>query len=507
MSGPTVVIEFRAGEATEALERAAPPDVLDTDAAGGLVVRGGTLRLIGYVTGLAVSVAGISLMTRHLGLGRYGMYTTVMSLVTVIGAVTDAGMGGLGTREYAITHGEERNHLMRDLLGLRLALMAGGSLFALAFALAAGYSSALLIGTALACVGLVATVTQTMFAVPLATSLQLGWLTGLELARQVLTTVFIVVLVLMGASVLPFLAIAVPVNILLTFVTAWRVRGRIPFRPSLHIRGWLRLLRSTVAFAMAMAVGTIYVYTAQVLTSLVASERQNGLFAVSFRVFIVAVAVPGMLVGVAFPLLARAARDDRSRLAYAVHRLSAVSMILGLAAALVLALGAPAIIAVVGGPHFAAAATPLRIQGVALAISFSLATWGFALLSLHEHRGLIITNALALAVSCALTLGLASTYGAPGAAIATLGGELTLACGYLYFLVARAPDLRPEGRVVAKTLLAGGLAGLFGWLTGLSPAIAAIGALLIYGLALIALRAVPSEIWALLRPRRDEVAP
>jgi O-antigen/teichoic acid export membrane protein len=497
------VIGLSAADAADALEQAEPIDILDSTAAGGLIVRGGTLRLVGYVAGLALSVAGISLLTRHLGVEQYGQYITVLSLVTIIGAVTDAGMGGLGTREFAVTEGHARDRLMRDLLGLRLALTAGGSLFALAFALAAGYRPALLVGTALACLGLVATVTQTMFAVPLAATLQLGWMTALDFTRQVLTVILIVVLVLADAPVLPFLAIALPVNVLLTLLTIQRVRGQMPLEPSLHLRGWLALLRSTVAFAMAMAVGTVYVYTAQVLTSIIASAYQNGLFAVSFRVFIVLVFIPGLLVGAAFPLLSRAARDNRERLAYALERLFEVSVILGAGAALGLVLGARAIIDVVGGPGYAAATPALRIEGVALGVSFTLATWGFALLSLREHRGLIVTNALALATSCVLTLGLASTYGARGAATATLAGELTLALGYLVFLVRRAPELRPRVGIVGKVALAAAPAALVGSLTGLPSALAALAALALYSVALLILRAVPDEIWLLLRRRDD----
>ena len=495
--------KLSATDAREALEPSEPIDILDSSAAGGMIVRGGTLRFAGYIAGLVLSVAGISLLTRHLGVEQYGHYTTVLSLVTVIGSITDAGMGGLGTREFAVTEGKERDRLMRDLLGLRLALTTGGSLFAFAFALAAGYQPALLIGTAIACMGLVAAVVQTMFAIPLAATLQLGWMTALDFARQALTVALIVTLVLVGAPVLPFLAIALPVNVLVTLLTIQRVRGQMPFLPSLHLRGWLTLVRSTVAFAMAMAVGTVYVYTAQVLTSIVASGYQNGLFAVSFRVFIVLVFIPGLLVGTAFPVLARAARDDRERLAYAVERLFEVSVILGAGAALGLVLGASAIIAVVAGPSYAAAASALRIQGVALAVSFTLATWGLALFSLREHRGLIVTNALALTASCGLTLGLASSYGARGAAAATLAGELTLASGYLVYLVRRAPELRPKAGIIGKVALAAAPAALLGWLSGLPSALAAVAALTLYCIALILLRAVPEEIWMLLRRRTD----
>ncbi len=495
------MVELSPSEATAVLEDPSPGDVLDTTEAGGLIVRGGALRLFGYVAGLLSSVIGISLLTRHLGVVEYGEYTTVLSLVTVVAAVTDAGMGGLGTREFAVTEGEVRNQLMRDLLGLRLALTTVGALAALLFAVLAGYRPALIAGTAIASLGLMATVAQTMFAVPLAAGLRLGWMTTLDLARQLLTVAAIVALVLIDAPLFPFLAVALPVNLLLTVVTVVLVRGQMPLLPSLHLRGWFALLRSTLAFAMAMAVGTVYVYTAQIITSLVASAHQNGLFAVSFRVFIVLVFIPGLIVGAAFPLLARAARDDRERLGYASQRLFEVSVILGAAAALGLVVGAPTIIRIVGGPSYAAAVTPLRIQGVALAVSFTLATWGFALLSVREHRGLVLTNAVALFASCGLTLALAATYGARGAAWATLLGELVLAVGYFIFLVRSAPDLRPRFGVAGKVVLAATPAALVGLLSGLPSLAATFVALAIYASGVLLLRAVPEELMLLVRRR------
>ncbi len=71
---------------------------------------------------VALSVLSAALLTRHLGVVRFGEYTTVLSLVGIVAAVTDAGMSALGTREFAVREGAERDALMRDLLGLRMML-------------------------------------------------------------------------------------------------------------------------------------------------------------------------------------------------------------------------------------------------------------------------------------------------------------------------------------------------------------------------------------------------
>lgn len=498
--------ELPAGERdTDGDPAETPADVLDTTAAGGLILRGGALRFGSYVAVMALSVISAALLTRHLGPTGFSQYTTVLSLVSVVAVVTDAGMASLGTREFAVREGSDRDALMRDLLGLRVTLTLGGVVLAMAFALAAHYDAALLAGTFAASLATVALVLQHTFSIPLSAELRLGALSLLELARQVLMVGAIVALVTLHAGVFALLAATLLVNLLLLGPSAALVRGRISLRMELRPRRWLSLLGLTVAFSLATAVGTIYVYTAQILTSLVASSHQSGLFAASFRVFIVSAGVPGLLVSGALPMLARAARDDRERLAYALARIFEVSLILGVAAALGLLGGAQFVIHVIAGAKYAGAAAVLRIQGVAMIASFVLAGWSFALISLKRYRGLLAANAAALLVSCALTLSLAATDGARGAAVATLCGEITLALGTLIVLIGGHPELRPPLGVLPKVVLAAAPATALALLPDLPSLVRALLALAAYGLLIALTRAAPRELTELL-PWRGRAA-
>lgn len=484
------------------------PDVLDTTAAGRLVIRGGTLRFGSYVGVVALSVVSAALLTRHLGPAHFSQYTTVLSLVSVVAVVTDAGMANLGTREFAVRSGGDRDALMRDLLSLRVALTAIGVVLAMAFAFAAHYDTALLAGTFLASVATVALVLQHTLSIPLSAELRLGALSLLELARQALTVAAIVVLIALGAGVFPLLAVTLLVNALLLLPSAALVRGRISLRIELRPRRWASLLRLTVVFALATAVGTIYVYAVQIITSLVASPQQSGLFAASFRVFVVTAGVPGLLVSGALPLLARAARDDRDRLAYATARIFEVSLILGVGAAVGLLGGAQFVIAVVAGPKYAGAGEVLEIQGLATMFSFVLAGWTFALISLKRYRGLLTANAAALLVSCILAPTLASTDGAQGAALATVCAEATLGLGTLIALVRRHPHLRPPLAVVPKVALAAAPAVVLAVVPDLTSLLRGLLAVGVYGLLITLTRAVPKELTEpLTRFRRAGNAP
>jgi O-antigen/teichoic acid export membrane protein len=478
-----------------------PSDVLDSTAAGGRIIRGGALRFGSYVVTVALSILSAALLTRHLGVARFGAYTTVLSLVGVVSAVTDAGMSTVGQREFAVRKGAERDELMRDLLGLRMVLTTVGVVLVALFALAAHYDTALFIGALLAGIGTIALVVQHTHTIPLAAALRLGTLSGLDLVRQVLSVAAIVALVLAGSGVLPLLAVALAVNLALIPPTAALARHQISLRFALRPRRWAALLRLTVAFSLAAAVGTIYVFTAQILTSLVSSAHQSGLFAASFRVFIVLGAVPGLLVGGALPLLARAARDDHERLSYSLQRIFEVSLILGVATTIGALGGADFIIEVVAGPKFDGATQVLQLQGVALIASFIVAGWSFALLSLKLYRGVLLVNLAAFVVSCGLTVLLAGSDGAQGAAIATICGEGVLALGSLLALIHGRPEFTPKPGIVLKVALAAGPATAIALLPDLPSLVRAVLALLAYGLLIVLMRAVPSELLELLPVR------
>jgi O-antigen/teichoic acid export membrane protein len=368
------------------------------------------------------------------------------------------------------------------------------------FAVAAGYGGELVLGTALASLGVGLGSLQTTFAAPLTATLRLGQTSALELLRQAVLVALTAALIVLGAGLLPLLAALIPAALVVLAATAVLARRHIPIRPSLRPAGWVALIRTTVAFSLATGVGTMYVFTTQILTSLATTAEQNGLFAAAFRVFVVAASVSGLVVAASFPVLARAARDDHDRLNYAVQRLFEVVVILGVAAAITVITGAKPIISVVAGPHYAAAASVLRIDGAALVASFLLATFGLALISLHRHRALILANLLALSLTATLTIILASANGAKGGAVATVFGEWVLSLAYMFALSRGSDGLRPKLTIVVKVAIAA-IPAFSVMLLGLPDVAQLVAALALYAAGIVVLRAIPRELYALLPSR------
>jgi O-antigen/teichoic acid export membrane protein len=469
-----------------------PVDALDTPTAGGRVIRGSAFRAGSYLTGVLLSVLSASLMIRHLGLTTWGRYVTVSSLLAIVTGLSEAGMSNLGVREYATLGGPERKRLLQNLLGIRLTLTVIGIAVAAIFAAVASYPSVIALGVLVAGGGLLVMVVQQTAGIPLIGTLRFGWASVLEVLRQAATVAFVVLLVVAGGGLLPFLAVPIPVGIALLLATLVLVGRDAPFMPRFGRTEWRKITSTTFAYVAASAVGTIYVSVTVIVTSLVGTAKETGYYGASFRIFTVLGNVPLLIVGAAFPVLARAARDDRQRLEYASARVWEMSLIVGAGVALTLAAGARFSIDVVAGPGFGPAVPVLQIQAAAILGSFLAVAFAYVLLSLHRHTALLVSNCLGLVLSLVLTLALVPSLGAKGAAIATTVGEFALAVAY--FVALRRAALRLPLRIVLPVGAAAGVAATLAFVPGLSglALAAAVGAA--YVVLLFAFRAVPPEV-------------
>ena len=456
------------------------------------------MRSSGYFLGLALGLISVPLLTRHLGVADFGRYVIVGSLIAIVTIVADAGLTTVGVREYAVRDAAGRHRLMRNLLAVRLIVAVVAGAAAVLFALIAGYDEVLVAGTALGGAGLVFLIAQQTYVIPLTAELRLGLATLLDLLRQVLTVVGVVILVAAGAGLLAFFVIPIPVGIAVLVATAFALRGHIGLRPRVERVEWSYLLIETLPAAAASALASLFYRVAILMMSVIASATQTGYFAASFRVVEAFVAVPSLLVGSAYPVLARAADTDRQRLSYAFQRLFEVCLILGAWIALALAVGAEAVIDIIAGADFAPAVPVLQIQGLAIAATFFVALFGGTLWVVREKRQLVIGNVAGVLAAIVLTGVLVPVADAKGAAVAMVCAEALLALWLGTALLARHAELRPTLGVVPKVAVAAAAAGAL-LLAPLPQIVDVVLMSAVYFGVLLLLRGIPTEIWQALR--------
>ncbi len=371
--------------------RAPPEDVLSTSEAGPAAVRGGVLRIVGFAGGTA-SAGGGGAAAPPPRRRRSACYILALSLVAIVGGLSDLGLTAIGVREMSVRKGASRRRFAANLLAMRLVVNAVGLAFIIGFAVVANYGSQLVLGVALAGIGLVLQSLQGTLAVSLASRLRLGWVTVADLVRQTINALLIIALVAAGAGLVPALAAAIPASACALLLTVALVRGDMPLRPRLDWDAARELLPAIVPYSVGVAAATIYFRLAVVLVSLITSALASGYFNLSTRIIETLVAVPGLLAGAAFPIFSHAAQDNHDRLAYGVQRVFEVALLVGAATAVALVLGAPIAVRVIGGPRFAPSASILQIQAIGLTLSFVNAVWVYAMLSLGLTRDIMRIN-------------------------------------------------------------------------------------------------------------------
>jgi O-antigen/teichoic acid export membrane protein len=474
-------------------------DVLDSQEAGSAALRGSALRSGAYLGGILLSIASTPLLVRHLGVEEYGRFVTVTSLMNLVAGVTEGGLNAIALREYSTLRGDERHGAMRSLMGIRYVLSFAGVLVGVAFALAAGYESPLVVGAIGTGVAVVVQAVQQLLSTPLQAELRFGWVSILQLAAQALQVVGIVALVLAGAGIVSFLWMMVPIAALLAVMTGVLVRGRMGLGASLRWGEVWPLLRDTVPYTAAVALNVVYFRVTIVVMSLQASALATSYFATSFRVVEVLLGIPALVIGAAYPILARAERDDDARFDAAMRRILELALMLGVWMALCCAAGAQAAIDVIGGRAFEPAVDVLRVQGLTLAATGVSVAAGYGLLTLRRYRAMLWLNAGALVVTVVLTLVLVPAMGASGAALATVATETVLAVGVLAVLLRARPALLGGLRGAPAILASGGAAVAVGLLSGLPALAALVAANVVFLVGIVGTRRFPPELRQALR--------
>lgn len=470
-------------------------EFLDEPEAGGRAIRGGAIRSIAYVGGLVLTGLAVPLMTRHLGLVDFGRFVTATTVVMIVAGVTEFGLSGVGTREYALASPADRRALLSSLLGLRTALTVTGLLGAAALMVLLNYPDIVVVGVLVSGLGLLLLNTEQTYAIALSVELRWGISSFFDTINASVTGLATVLLVLVGAHLFSFFWVSVVSSAAALGAAMYYLRRQVPLRPRFDAARWRTMLRDTLPYAAAVTIGVFYPRIGLLATTLGSTAAQVGYYSTAYKVVEVVGGISGLLAGTAFPIFARAGRDDHDRLRYASGKVSDTTLILGAYVALSLVVAAPFIVRVLGPPSFAPTVPVLRIQALALLFGFVAATWSGTLLSLRLHGAILRSTALGLTVAIALSAALVPPLGARGASIASAVAELVVSAAYLYGLTRAHPHLRPRLTIVPR-LAAVTIVALVPSLVLSLPSIALWGiSTAIFIVLALALRIIPEEIW------------
>ncbi len=474
-------------------------DVLRSPEAGGKIIRGSALRVIGNVGGIIVGLATAALLLRHLGVAESGRYVTVMSLVAIAGSISEYGLNVTGSRELALRSGNGARAADREHRRAAAPDRATGAAVGGRVRRSAGYPARMVIGTALAGAGVFLMSVASAYLLRLTVDLRNGGLAFVDFFRQAVTLAGVALLVALNAHLTPFFAVQIVVGLsVLALVPVLAGSGALML--ARFDRDEQReLFRRALPVAGAVVLGQLYFRLVVVLMSVVSSPRQTGYFGGSLRAMETLVNIPILVAGVALPLLAAAARDERERLRYAVLGLSEGAIVAGVLVVLVTVRAAEPVMAIIGGDSFRPAGAVLRIQVGALLFIALYQVWTVSLVALGRQRELILTNALGLAGIAIFAAVLVPPFGAQGGAAASVAGDALLACLIYWRLRSAAGTMMVRAGFLVRVLAAAAVAAAALLIPGLPDlAAAALAGILFLGVGQL-IGMLPAELRGALR--------
>lgn len=467
-----------------------------TSGMGSRSLRNTALVLVARVASRLVALVTVGLMTGYLlapDYGRFQLLITVSGLVTV---VLDLGFNTLFTREAARRPAEISRYL-GNLIPVRL-LFAPVALLAFALALwPLDLAQFLLPGFAL--------MILTSFSNLLRGALYAVQRLAFEAVAIVVESLILVALVLFGIKTrqgLPFFLWAYAASYGFScayFAIVLRVRGlarlELHFEPQL-IRRWLW---AGLPFALTLIITGIYFKIDQPILKAMRGFTEAGWYGAAYKPFEALLFVPLSMLNVVFPALSVHHREGTGQVAWAVNRFYKALLLLGWPATIGLFMLSDAFRVIYQYPE----ATPaLRILSLGVVFMF-ISTAFTGALNAIDRQVLFTYAALgSMVVNVLCNLILIPTYGYLGASAATVLTEIAL-CLLGAVLVFRNLGRMPLFRLSWRVLLAGLVMAAalypFQHRTGVTALLVVAGGALVYGLALVVLRALDEQEWALVK--------
>lgn len=453
------------------------------------------VRVVGVFLGVLVAAS----LARSLTRPEFGELSIGLTILALVGSLSDLGIGQIAIREMA-RRPEARANIAGAVCVVQLTM---------GFALA-------IIGVAVAFALMHGTQARLM-AVFVMASMPLGAAAALTIAAQARLRPELAIIPSLVQSAL-WLAVVLTLGAvhgaLSLYGVGWfavaAVQAVVTLGLAAHVTevrfaGTRRLIGRLLALAWPIGLAgmfvTAYYRIDAVLLFHYRGATQAAYYSAAYRVLDVIQIVPVTVGGVLLPLLASAERagagSDRIRQLFelASAGLLAVAMPVALCGAIL----APGIVRLVYGPHYHASVYLLQI----LLPAFIPICLGYVLTSqliLHNLlRPYIVITFVGAVLNVVANAVAIPRYGAPAAAWATLGTELVVVAGLAGLVHVRLGLSLPAGRA-ARLLAATAVTGLAVWLVrSQSLALGIVAAAIVYPPFLIASRGLTvAELRALL---------
>ncbi len=399
-----------------------------------LVAKNTFFLTLAQVIGVGANLFYAVAIARYLGSASLGKFAVATSLVFIVTTASDLGLATLTIRDVAKDKSRAQSYLLNIVtLKLLLSLVAFAALFITLKLLKTPEDTSL--------VAYIFGISMVVTAI----SSPAGFLfrahekmeyEGLTAVLGIMASVALSAVFLIKGYGIMGIAAANLIGACISTIAIWIFylkRFGFP-RLSLDFALWRYALTAGVLLGVGAFAWVIYYRVGIVMLSVLRGDEAAGWYNAAYRVFTICNLVPAIFLGALFPRLSSDHDRPQEELRALSQRALRYLTILGIPAAMGLAILAPKIIFVVFGPEFGPSIGVLQIISWAIAVTFFANTFGFLTVSIKGKEVMYaLFSFIGMVVNISLNLALIPRFGVIGAASATLATEVVVCtCFYLY---------------------------------------------------------------------------
>jgi len=466
---------------------------------GSRALRNSTIVLTAKVIARLVALVTVLYMIRKLGNQHYGVFVALVNLTAIASVVLDLGFNVLFVREGA-RHRAEIQRYLRNVMSLRLLMSVVALLLLAALVYPIGLADLIVPGFVLMVV--------TSYSSLLRNGLYAVQELGYEALAVILESLLLLALVLYGGGTNQGVAYYV-----------WAYAAQYGFdcvyfsvvlaAKRIAVVGWsfeTALMREWfwkgLPFALTFVLTILYFKIDQPLVLLFHGRVDSSYYAAAYKPIEALLFIPMTFLSIVFPVLSIYHHERPAEMLDALNRFYKALLLMGWPASVgIFVLAGPLAPLLFGPTGFGNAETPLRILALALGIAFTNNAFIGALNASDRQSSFSWAAGWSLVANVTLNLALIPPFSYIGASWATVATEIVLGtAGWILTArhVGRVQVVGMSWRVILAGLVMGVAIYPMSTLHGYAVLIPVVAGVLVYGVAILLLRAVTSDeiAWA-----------
>ena len=442
-------------------------------------------QLVGKVISTLLGLVAIGILTRYLGVEKFGWYATTLAFLQFIAILIDFGLIPVTAQMMSevpahLTAGDTpaiesyRSKLLKNLLGFRFITAVIGLGIAPAIALLFPYPHEVKIAITFTTLNMLAVAMNQIFIGYYQSRLTTYFQALGEICGRIALIVGLLACIYFNLGFIPVMW-AITISSFVYTLAMWAFVGKktvlgFGFDWSL----WKTIAIKMWPIAISVMCNVIYLKGDTIILSIFRNQAEVGLYGAAYRVIDIVAQTAMMIMGLMLPLLAYAwsTGDDKKfkqhfELSFTIMMMFAIPMSIGIF------ILSERIIATIAGPEFSSAALPLALLSIAVIGVYVGAVFGHVAVAVNRQKETIIVYLSNALITTILYFIVIPRFGMNGAAGASVFSELFAAL-FLYIIIRRYTKITIGSSLLLKQCLAGLAMAIFLLLTQSFPLILSI---------------------------------